>query len=107
MKFIEYLIPLDSNSRYRHYHVSEKGKIVEFCIQYEIYVDDKWYPAVRYDTAHGFAHRDFMDFNGVTSKTPLFISDYNEALIPLSGTESDIKTNWEIYKKRFIGGYNE
>jgi len=45
-----------------------------------------------------------LDFNGVTSKTPLFISDYNEAL---TFAESDIITNWEIYKKRFIGGYDE
>lgn len=45
-----------------------------------------------------------MDVNGVKSKTPLFISDYNEAL---SFAESDIKANWKIYKERFLRGYDE
>lgn len=45
-----------------------------------------------------------MDFNGIKSKTPLFISDYNEAL---TFAESDIRSNWKMYKERFLGGYNE
>ena len=104
MRITEYVVPLGSDGRYRHYHANKSGKVVVFCVQYEIYIYGKWYPVVRYDTAHGFAHRDFMDFNGVKSKTPLFTSDYNDAL---TFAEFDIKSNWEIYKKRFIGEYNE
>ena len=104
MKITEYAVPLGSDSRYRHYHSSERGRVVEFCVQYEIYIHGKWCPVVRYDTAHGFAHRDFMDLKGVVSKTPLFTNDYNEAL---TFAESDIKSNWTIYKLRFIGEYNE
>ncbi|MDD3559412.1 MAG: hypothetical protein PHW27_12670 [Melioribacteraceae bacterium] len=104
MRSIEYLVPLDSTSRYRHYHSIEKGSVLEFSVQCEVILNEKWYPVVRYDTAHGFAHRDLMDVNGVKSKTPLFISDYNEAL---SFAESDIKANWKIYKERFLRGYDE
>jgi len=34
-------------------------------------------------------------------KTPLFNQDFNDAL---TFSESDLKTNWEHYRKRFLGG---
>jgi len=51
----------------------------------------QWHPVVRYDTAHGFAHRDLLDIKGRVKKTPLFNQDYNDAL---SFAESDLKANW-------------
>jgi len=67
----EFLIVLDPETRlcrYRHYHVSKGKKIVEFPIQLEILVRDEWYAVVRYDTAHGKAHRDILHPNGRQSK---------------------------------------
>jgi hypothetical protein len=40
----------------------ERGKIVFFRVQYETKINLIWYPVVRYDTAHGFAHRDLLNF---------------------------------------------
>lgn len=54
-----------------------------------------------YDAEHGFAHRDLFDKRGNKKKTPMFTEDYNEAL---TFAEYDIKSNWEIYKKAFLGG---
>ena len=59
---------------------------------------------VRYDTAHGFAHRDLMDIKGNIEKTPLFNQDYNDAL---TFAEKDLKLNWVHYKGRFFGGKDE
>jgi len=53
----------DGKNRYRHYHVSEKRQIIEFRIQYEAYLEGQWRAIVRYDTAHGSAHRDVMHPN--------------------------------------------
>jgi hypothetical protein len=97
----EYVIRLGAFDRYRHNHIREKGKVVYFRIQYETMMGSKWYPVVRYDTAHGFAHRDLINKKGEVVKTPLFISDYNDAL---TFAESDLKANWEIYKERFLKG---
>ena len=58
-----------------------------------------WYPVVRYDTSHGFVHRDRMDLKGTVVKTPLFHQDYNDAL---TFAESDLKLNWEYYKGKFM-----
>ena len=90
--------------RYRHLHVKEKSKIVFFRIQYETKINKSWYPVVRYDTAHGFAHRDLLDKKGNSQKTPLFNQDYNDAL---TFAESDLKTNWKYYKIRFMEKLNE
>ena len=56
---------------------------------------------VRYDTAHGFAHRDLLNMYGEVRKTPLFNQDYNDAL---AFAENDLKTNWLSYKRDFTEG---
>lgn len=98
---VEYVIRLGSSDRYRHKHIRQKGRIVYFRVQYETMIEGKWYPVVRYDTVHGFAHRDLIDIKGKIVKTPLFIQDYNDAL---TFAESDLKANWGVYKERFLRG---
>src|SRR4030042_2113199 len=98
-KKVEYVIRIGPSDRYRHLHMQEKGKILFFRVQYETRINDTWYPVVRYDTAHGYAHRDFMSLKGSVKKTPLFNQDYNDAL---TFAEYDLKSNWEFYKKRFL-----
>jgi len=103
-KKLEYAIRLSASDRYRHLHYKEKGKIVFFRIQYETKINEKWYPVVRYDTAHGFAHRDLLDIKGDAQKTPLFNQDYNDAL---TFAESDLKLNWKYYKTKFMEKIND
>src|SRR3972149_10237130 len=103
-KTVEYIIRIGPSDRYRHLHISEKGKIVLFRVQYETKIADIWYTVVRYDTAHGFAHRDILDMKGNVDKTPIFNQDYNDAL---TFAENDLKLNWEYYKKRFWEGKDE
>ncbi|GJQ23500.1 MAG: hypothetical protein HRU72_06495 [Planctomycetia bacterium] len=98
-KKTEYVIRIGHLDRYRHLHISEKGKIIYFRIQYETKVGNTWYPVVRYDTAHGYAHRDILNIRGVIKKTPLFNQNYNDAL---TFAENDLKSNWQYYKKRFL-----
>jgi len=95
-KFIGMLTPED---RYRHSHIRFKGEVLSFIIQYETRLGEKWLPVVRYDTEHGYAHRDIMDIKGNKHKTPMFTENYNEAL---TFAEYDIKSNWKIYKRIFL-----
>jgi hypothetical protein len=97
-KKVEYAIRIGPFERYRHLHIQERGKIVFFRIQYETRIGNQWCPVVRYDTSHGFAHRDMMSLRGSVTKTPLFKQDYNDAL---TFAESDLKLNWECYKRKF------
>ena len=86
----DFIIPYPKNCRKRHYHVRIKSRIVEFKIQLEVFIKNNWYPIVRYDTAHGFAHRDIIRFDGKIEKTLLFLNNYNDAL---NFADADIKIN--------------
>ena len=101
---VEYVLRIGPADRYRHLHIREKGAIVFFRVQYETKIRDRWFPVVRYDTTHGYAHRDLLNIRGDVKKTPLFNQDYNDAL---TFAENDLKLNWFYYKKRFLEEENE
>jgi len=96
----EYAIRLSPQDRYRHVHVRVRGRSFS-SRQLETLVGKTWMPVVRYDHAHGFAHRDLLDKRGHAIKTPLFNQDLNDAL---TFAENDLKTNWVSYRERFLEG---
>jgi len=77
------------------------GRVIEFVIQYETKVGERWFPVVRFDASHGFPHRDLLDAQGNVEKQRLSFRDYNEAL---AYAEADINLNWMRYKRRLIKG---
>ena len=99
VKRTEYAVRLSHRDRYRHLHVKTGGQITFFRIQLETKVEGKWLAVVRYDTSHGFAHRDLLTPSGSAEKTPLFNQDIDDAL---TFAENDLKTNWLSYRKRFL-----
>lgn len=101
MKETEFVIQLAFADRVREHHVRNRGKIISFTVQYETLWRGDWLPVVRYDTAHGFAHRDLYNARGRSMKIPLFVRDYNQAL---SFAELDLKAHWRIYRERFVKG---
>ena len=98
-KEVEYIIPLTTDTQLRHIHTHWKNEVTSFTVQLEVYVKNKWQPMVRYDTAHGFTHRDIIHGDGTKEKTPLFISDFKEAL---TFSDKDLKTNWRIYREQYL-----
>ena len=99
MSETEFLISYDVDVRLRHTHLTIHGRVVDFVVQLEIRVDDHWVPVIRYDTVHGFAHRDILHPDGSVTKTPLFVGNYGEAL---TYAEGDLKSNWDLYRERFL-----
>ena len=97
---INYIIDLtpDGRNRYRHRHISERGEVLEFRVQYEAYLQGAWHTIVRYDTAHGFAHRDVLHPDGTESKTAFRYWDYGDVL---TFGERDLKNNWELYRQAY------
>jgi len=104
MNETEFVIDLGPADRIREYHVRSRGRIISFMVQYETFCKNRWLLVVRYDSAHGFAHRDLYDAKGRTTKTPLFMRDYNQAL---TFAELDLKANWRIYRERLVKGVRE
>lgn len=99
MKTKTYVFMLTDTDRKRHRHMSDKGKIVEFAVQYETKIHGRWVSVIRYDTAHGFAHKDILNPDGTCEKILLGNISYNELL---TQADRDINDNWQRYKDRYV-----
>jgi hypothetical protein len=86
---------------------TRKGKVVKInVVEYETLVEDKqWLPVVRYDTAHGFFHRDVYLFGGHKHfKEFIFRPSLEEAL---TYAIQDIRLNWQKYKSAYLEKDND
>lgn len=97
----EYIIPYSEDVRKRHYHKTERGRVVKFMVQLEIRDEDKWREVVRYDCGHGYAHRGSYNLQGDRAKEKIHLG-FEDAL---TLADDDIDENWEVYKQRFLEGY--
>jgi hypothetical protein len=77
----------------------DKGEILDFLVQYEALIDNKWYAVIRFDTAHGFPHIDLMHFCGNKEKISLAHLSLKDAL---TMAQLDIGQNWERYRYNFM-----
>lgn len=93
-EYIYYFTP-ERQDRFRYYHNLVRGKIVRFVVQYEAYLGEKWYPVVRYDTAHGRPHKDVLHPDGSQEKVEFYGYTRDEVL---ALGERDIKANWQQYR---------
>lgn len=98
MSVTEYVIPLGENARKRHSHETDKGEVVAFTVQLEVYMNNQWWEVIRYDSAHGFAHVDRYYPDGRKLKTKLNLK-FSEAL---TLADEDIKENWKAHKMAFL-----
>ena len=95
----EFIVFYAVNCRIRHSLKKSKGKILEFCVQLEINYRSDWTAIVRYDTTHGYAHRDLIHSDGRQEKFPLGLLNYNEAL---TFAQTDLDKNWQSYYQNFL-----
>ncbi|MBI4530642.1 MAG: hypothetical protein HY709_03885 [Candidatus Latescibacteria bacterium] len=97
-----YLIPYSLDTRKRHHHETQQGKIAWFMVQLEVLVEEEWKSVIRYDCAHGYAHCDRFNLRGDSVKDNLEMS-YEEVL---TFADEDIDDHWETYRNHFLeGGY--
>jgi hypothetical protein len=90
---------LTDKDRKRHEHIVEKGEVIGFVVQYEIFFEERWMPIVRYDTSHGYAHKDLINADGSKEKIFMGAVELGEAL---TLADRDINENWERYKERYF-----
>jgi len=75
MRTVRYVYLLTLNDRKRHQHVIDRGRVIQFVVQYETFVEGEWRPVIRYDTAHGFPHVDRIRSDGTVEKVALLMPD--------------------------------
>jgi len=97
-EFIKYL-DSKNQERLRVQLKIEKGLIVAMVFQYESHIRNSWQAIVRYDTSHGFFHRDVLYPDGKQEKYSIELDNLKTAA---AYAEQDIKDRWEFYKNRYI-----
>jgi hypothetical protein len=80
MKSKSYIRLLNINNRVRNSFKIHQGKIINFVVQYETRINNEWKAVVRYDTSHGFAHKDLLYPSRRKQKIILGSINYNEVL---------------------------
>ena len=99
MRETEFKIQYNHDVRARFNFITAKEGVVKFVVQLEILVEGEWRPAVRYDTAHGFAHCDWYRRDGSCEKIDLQMS----AADALTYAQKDARENWETHRHRLLG----
>ena len=90
---------LDADARIRTSFSTARGRVNGFSIQLEVHREANWHPVVRYDSAHGVAHRDLLHPDGRQHKTLLPLSSFADAL---TFAQADLNKNWREYRRRFV-----
>jgi hypothetical protein len=97
----QFEVPINDLGDFVRVVIRRDGKAIRhFVVQYEALIDEEERPVVRYDTAHGFAHRDIVGWDrGTVHWDRMRDVDYNTAL-----TEAieDLTANWERYRADFL-----
>lgn len=100
MREIRFFFTLSDNAedRIRVTAIKEKGRILKFAVQYEAKMKNKWHSIVRYDTSHGFAHKDIIHVSGLKEKQPLYFPTFNAAF---TFALQDLKISWRWYRAAY------
>lgn len=99
MSIVQYILPYDYDNRKRHFHETQKGAMIRFVVQYETKVEGRWQQVIRYDGAHGFAHKDIYNRRGEKLFQIPLLLDFGQSL---TLADKDINDNWETYLERFL-----
>lgn len=94
---------LSGTDRLRIRFETERGRVTMLVVQYETLISNKWEPIMRYDTAHGYLHKDLYvrGKKEKIRKERVPIADLNQGL---TQAIEDLKKHWESYKKQFMKG---
>lgn len=79
--------------------ITNDGRVVSFRVILLAIIGDELHCITRYDTAHGYAHRDILAFGGEKiMKQPMPYADFDVAF---RAAVTDIQLNYERYLKDF------
>ena len=93
------LIDPEGTARVRCRFVTVRGRLESVVVQLEVLADGRWQAVVRYDNAHGYAHRDEFDSSGRETKTALALPNLE---MVVAYAEQDMRDRWQWYRDRFL-----
>jgi len=99
---VEYEDALDESAQeWRRVRIwIEAGRVRRFVVQNETMIGGQRVPVVRYDTAHGYAHREQMFRDRELIKTRR--SDRLSLDEALQFAGDDVRRHWRTYRRQFM-----
>ncbi|MDP2975023.1 MAG: hypothetical protein Q8N45_02295 [Anaerolineales bacterium] len=95
----KYFIHLAGGSIIRVRYQKDRRRIQWFLVQLEAFIGSGWIAITRYDTAHGFVHRDELRPNGEQIKSPpMMFATLEDAL---NFAIRDLRSNYQWYLERY------
>jgi hypothetical protein len=104
MRIVEFRRLFDQENAARVRFRLDRNRVIEVVVQLECYINQEWTPIVRYDTAHGFAHRDLLHPTNPPEKQEIQVKDFNEGL---TFAIKDLTANWNTYCERYKEWQNQ
>jgi len=95
----EFTFLYSEDTRIRHSHKRIGNRIIKFVVQMELLIGNKWHPVIRYDTSHGFAHKDIVHPSGEVDKLPMAVQDFNDAL---TLAEEELRIEWKFFRMQYL-----
>jgi hypothetical protein len=92
-------VPLSEQDRLEINIEKEGGHVKGFVVNYVATVAGHDHSVVRFDTCHGFPHKDEMDRDGRVRRKERLPAVDGHQLVDLA--IDDIKANWKSYRRRF------
>lgn len=78
---------------------TDEGEVKEFVVKLICEFGGQWNEVLRYDSGHGYPHKDILDTSGkVVRKVWYDFLDNSQAL---TMAITDIKDNYEFYRERY------
>lgn len=96
-----YVIRTEAGNRIRYRILTERGRVVDFVVQYETLIEGLYRPVVRYDGSHGRGHRDILNMRGETIDK-WWLPDHMDLNDALAYGSEDLRANWKQYRDRFL-----
>ncbi len=98
MRTVEFRRLFDDKNAARVSFELDRDQVIGFVVQLECRFNGEWIPIVRYDTHHGFAHRDVLHPFREQTKTEMPVRNFNEGL---TYAINDLTANWGIFRRRY------
>ena len=95
---IQYTVEITFEDRMRVEIYIKKNKVVDFVVQQESLIRDKWNAIIRYNYAHGKPHKDIVSPDGITKKEWIEISDLSKII---EMAKQDITKNWQKFRDAY------
>lgn len=80
---------------------TERGRVVDFVVQYEATIAEQVYPVVRFDGSHGRGHRDTLDARGETIRKDWLPEHFTLGEAFQAALET-IEKEWPRYREAFV-----